>query len=37
MQNDDQKYDMFKIAKGMVKTNHTVSGEQFTIHDDGLL
>ena len=28
MQCDDQKYNLFKIAKRMIKSNHNVNGEQ---------
>lgn len=34
---DDQKYNVLKIAKRMIKTNHNITGEQFTRNDDGLL
>ena len=37
MQRDDQKYDVFKIAKRMVKTNRDIIGEQCIRSDDGVL
>ena len=37
MQRDDQKIDVFKIAKRMVKTNHDIIGEQYIRNDDGVL
>ena len=37
MQRDDQKIDVFKIAKRMVKINHDIVGEQCIRNDDGVL
>ena len=37
MQQKDQKYDVFKTVKSMVKTNQDVIGEQCIKNDDGVL
>ena len=37
MQKDDQKYDVFKIVKGMVKTNQGITGQQCLRNGDGEL
>ena len=37
MLRDDQKCDVFKIGKRMVKTNQDIIGEQCIRNDDGLL
>ena len=37
MWQDDQKCNVFKIAKGMVKTNQVFIGEQGVRIDDGVL
>ena len=34
---DDQKCDLFKIPKGMVKINQDIIGEQYTRNDHGVL
>ena len=34
---DDQKGEMFKTAKRMVKTNQDIVGEQYKRNDDGVL
>ena len=34
MRLEDQKYDVFKTAKKMVKTNQDITGEQCIRHDD---
>ena len=35
MSQDDQKYDVFKIADRIVKTNQDILGDQCTRNDDG--
>lgn len=37
MQQDDQKWDLFKVAKSMVKHNQDIIGEQCIINDNVLL
>ena len=37
MQQKDQKCDVFKTTKNMVKTNQDVIGEQWIRNDDGVL
>ena len=37
MQKDDQKCDVFKIVKGMVKTNQDIVSQQCIWNDDGEL
>ena len=37
IQRDDQKYDVFKIVKRMVKTNRDIIDEQCIRSDDGVL
>ena len=37
MQQDDQKWDLFKVAKSMVKHNQDIIGEQCIINDDNVL
>ena len=37
MQRDDQKCDVFKSAKRIVKTNQDVIGEQYIRYGDGVL
>ena len=37
MQKDDQKCDVFKIVKGMVKTNQDIISQQCIWNDDGEL
>ena len=37
IQQDDKKYDVFKIAKRMFKTNQDIIGEKCIRNDNGVL
>ena len=37
MQHNDQKYDLFKYAKRIIRTNEDITGQQYIRNDDRVL